>query len=115
MNLKLFFVRASTARTFVAKTIEEGTPEGKEREQYICIIYIPPILKDVNRKNNFCLLPESKLFARLIRVQMLFFFNSSNEHRLTENYAEGILIASLMPIHWYELGFFVVILCSILE
>lgn len=97
MNLKLFFVRASAAGTSAAKTTKEGVHEERKRGSGT-YVYIPPILKDVNRKNNFCLLPELKLFARLIRAQMLFFFNSSNEHRLTENYAEGILIASLMPI-----------------
>lgn len=94
MNLKLFFVRASVVGTAVAKITEEGIPEEKERGDST---YVSPTLKDVNRKNNFCLLrDESKLFARPIRVQMLFFLT----HRLTENYAEGILIASLMSIYW---------------
>lgn len=73
MNLKLFFVRASAAGTSVAKTTKEGVHEERKRGSGT-YVYIPPILKDVNRKNNFCLLPELKLFARLIRAQMLFFF-----------------------------------------
>lgn len=96
MNLKLFFVRARLPRGPPLRR----QPKGKRGSS--TYVYIPPILKDVNRKNNFCLLPEeSKLFAPTdTSANAVFFFNSSNEHRLTENYAEGILIASLMSIYW---------------
>lgn len=106
--------------TSLAKTTKEGVPEEREGERGSgTYVYIPPILKDVNRKNNFCLLPRVKAFRPTdTSANAVFFFNSSNEHRPTENHAEGILIASLMPTGRKgicELGFFVVALCSILE
>lgn len=88
---------AFAAGTSVAKTTKEGVHEKKKRGSGT-YVYIPPILKDVNRKNNFCPLARVKAFRPADTSANAVFFNSSNEHRLTENYAEGILIASLMPI-----------------